>query len=401
MASHAEGQDDVEEQRRLAEGYEFGADGPAVSDKRPIAEIVSKYASHQIYAKKTQDLGAKFSEYRAVKGDGSCGWRAVLFSYFEILLHNDAGKVAQEKSRIQQVYATISSTRSDGTIDDFFEEGILSVLDQMATWLSESNPSTGQRKLLEYFSNEFDAAYSLFALRLLASHHMQSHAEEFQHYLSFEYGDIGSYCGQVVEQMQTEMEQLTLKAAIEVLFRPAGFGLTVVSLYESGGDSVDIRSHIDAVGNSAAHTAHLFFYPTHFDILYERGPLHVLRSEAPDVTDVVNCPHDMSFTFIPEMNDPNDPLSVVSALAFNLQTQDLAQLQSQTLPGAQNNGDAATATASLPDIRQPLPANVINNSDDPRSFARDAVYGAEWQFSPELWHPSQLPRPRQQRRKKG
>ena len=26
MASHAEGQDDVEEQRRLAEGYEFGAD---------------------------------------------------------------------------------------------------------------------------------------------------------------------------------------------------------------------------------------------------------------------------------------------------------------------------------------------------------------------------------------
>ena len=90
---------------------------------------------------------------------------------------------------------------------------------------------------------------------------MQSHAEEFQNYLSFEYGDIGSYCGQVVEQMQTEMEQLTLKATIDVLFRPAGLGLTVVSLYESGGDGVDIRSHIDAAGNSAAQTAHLFFFP--------------------------------------------------------------------------------------------------------------------------------------------
>ena len=67
----------------------------------------------------------------------------------------------------------------------------------------------------------------------------------------------------------------------------------------------------------------------------------------------------MGFTSIPEMNDPNDPLSIVSALAFNLPTQDLAQLQSQTTPSVQNKADTAATTASQPDMRPPVPAEIF------------------------------------------
>ena len=90
----------------------------------------------------------------------------MLFSYLEILLLlNDPAKVAQEKSRMEQLHQEICSTRSEGAVDEFFEDGILAVLDQMATWLSEVHTSASQDKLVEYF-NDFGAAYSLFALRV-------------------------------------------------------------------------------------------------------------------------------------------------------------------------------------------------------------------------------------------
>ena len=67
---------ELEEFQNLSDRYQADLPGPLVSERLPMNVLVTEYAqADPTFVVKTTGLAARHSSYRAVKGDGQCGWR--------------------------------------------------------------------------------------------------------------------------------------------------------------------------------------------------------------------------------------------------------------------------------------------------------------------------------------
>ncbi|KAI4248396.1 MAG: hypothetical protein L6R40_000955 [Gallowayella cf. fulva] len=72
----------------------------------------------------SQALALQFSQYRTVKGDGNCGWRALAFGYFEALLQSgDPSRLLGEVARLTSLNNLLDSVGYERDIyEDFTDE---------------------------------------------------------------------------------------------------------------------------------------------------------------------------------------------------------------------------------------------------------------------------------------
>lgn len=60
--------------------------------------------------------------------------------------------------------------------------------------------------------------------------------------------------------VDTEIDEVTINVLAEILFRPAGFGYTVLMMHTGLGERVDVMKYAEPESNDSG-TARLLFYP--------------------------------------------------------------------------------------------------------------------------------------------
>ncbi|KAI9715211.1 MAG: hypothetical protein M1828_000909 [Chrysothrix sp. TS-e1954] len=300
---------DIEEQQRLAESYQPDLELSNISERIPLLEFASQYEEHARYSVKLQNLVRSHHEYRKVKGDGNCGWRALIFAYFEILDTTcHAEKITSEEVRLKNLVDGLSDETKS-----IFEDPI-DQLHELFVSITKNRGSSRNPSALPNFFNSDDAAHVVYLFRvrpsifiqqehiiapstlwslirlltlfqLLTSLEMRSHQDDYGAYLIDT--TVDAYCASVVEMPDRELEEITLQALTAVLHRPAGFGVTILMLVDSPGTSVDHVSYSEMDTNllgvhgsdvNDSFLTCLLFRPTHYDIVY-RVPPAMVKSE--------------------------------------------------------------------------------------------------------------------------
>ncbi|KAH8762103.1 peptidase C65 Otubain-domain-containing protein [Diaporthe sp. PMI_573] len=240
--------------------------GPLLGDKTTIAAITEQYAkADPIYVDKTIALPQTYSHYRPVKGDGNCGWRAIGFCYFELLIQQGSKELVDgEHLRLTQLnnYLVNSGNYDPDLFVDFVED-TFELLKQISDNIHD--PDTAMAILTTKF-NDMSSINILFHLRLLAGAWLRGNRDQYAAWCE---ADPETYAQTVIEPAQREIEELGVVLLVEVLLKPVGFTLEIAYLDRSQGSQVNTHRFPDGDPNDLGAFIHLLYRPGHYDVLYK------------------------------------------------------------------------------------------------------------------------------------
>jgi ubiquitin thioesterase protein OTUB1 len=217
--------------------------------------------------KRPQALAASYSQYRPIKGDGQCGWRgksgclgmkinlksfiAVVFGYFESLLHQDLAKVASEKARVRSFNDTLVTVGYEFSMVELFVDETMDLFDSVHQAITSGDRS--DRLLLDVFNDENRSNSIVFHFKvclpplkhhtmispdqyqLLTSATMKLNPDQYQPYLE---QPVFDYCQSNVDAFGQEIEQISLQALTDGVIAPAQMSVVVMYLDRSEGHEV-------------------------------------------------------------------------------------------------------------------------------------------------------------------
>jgi ubiquitin thioesterase protein OTUB1 len=268
-------QGDIAAQEAAAREWAPQLEGPLVGNKVPSQVIAEEYRkAGDIYVAKTAALPQTYSHFRKIRGDGNCGWRAIGYGYFEALIDaGDAFRVEREVARMKSFNNYLAKTGNfDMDLLSDMTEATL-VLLQKLTVLVGNATEQAHHLLLATFNEEGAASSIIYHLRLLASAHLKGNPVEYEGFLD---GGVQSYCQNVIEPVDREIDHIGIKLLHEVLLHPAEIALEIAYLDQSPGtNTVVYRWPESATGQDPATLGPLIcllFRPDHYDMLYRAPP---------------------------------------------------------------------------------------------------------------------------------
>lgn len=258
--------DDFAAQEAAARTWEPDVDGPLLGDRTTITAITEQYAkADPVYVDKTIALPQTYSHYRPVKGDGNCGWRAIGFCYFELLIQQGSKELVDgEHLRLTQLnnYLVNSGNYDPDLFVDFVED-TFELLKQISDNIHD--PDTAMAVLTTKF-NDASSMSILFHLRLLAGAWLRGNRDQYAAWCE---ADPETYAQTVIEPAQREIEELGIVLLVEVLLKPVGFTLEIAYLDRSQGSQVNTHRFPDGDPTNLGGFIHLLYRPGHYDILYK------------------------------------------------------------------------------------------------------------------------------------
>ncbi|KAK6330918.1 hypothetical protein TWF718_003114 [Orbilia javanica] len=266
---------------KLSAQYEPDVDGPLVGELQSSKILEAEYAdADTVYVRKTAALSPKYSNYRTIKGDGNCGWRALAFGYFELLLRTgDAKFIESEYDRIESLNKLLDSVgMSEYLYEDFVDE-TKRVLKAISKSPTIDNPYD-DKLLVEEFNNA-DASNAIIThLKLLTSAFMKIYPDAYVPFL-VEHPTIDEYRSAQIEPYGVQIDHLGVKALIDLLFIPAELSVEISYLDRSDSDEVNVHKFEDESAPATAkkredqeqRTLRLLYRPGHYDLIYKNGDL--------------------------------------------------------------------------------------------------------------------------------
>ncbi|PSS03193.1 peptidase C65 Otubain-domain-containing protein [Coniella lustricola] len=258
-------QDDLAAQEAAARTWQPEIEGPRVGDKTPIDAITAEYAkADPVYIAKTMALPQSYTHYRPVKGDGNCGWRAIGFCYFELLIKQGSQEVVQgEQLRLSQLNDYL--VNKGGYDPDMFMDFIESTFELFKD-ISDNihSPETALSILTSTFNGDASMGI-LYHLRLLAASWLKGNRDQYEAWCE---AGIEGYCASMIEPPDREIEELGIVLLVEVLLKPVGFILEIAYLDRSAGTEVNTH-RFPETNDSLGPFVHLLYRPGHYDILYK------------------------------------------------------------------------------------------------------------------------------------
>ncbi|RKF57623.1 hypothetical protein GcC1_188026 [Golovinomyces cichoracearum] len=249
-------------------------EGPLVSQKISSHAITEEYArADPVYVQKTVALPQMYSHYRAILGDGNCGWRAVGFSYFETMLRY------QSKARLEEEITRMSSLNNllmtAGGFEYWLFEDMVSETIGLLRDLSErveTNLLEAEAVLMERFNNADISNSIIYHFRLLASSWLKANPAAYEGFI-LDGSGVEAYSKNYIEPVNIEIEHLIMCLLIDVLLKPIGITVEIVYLDRTPGPHANthIFQQEDASGAPkypGGPVIHLLFRPSHYDILY-------------------------------------------------------------------------------------------------------------------------------------
>ncbi|KAH6630528.1 peptidase C65 Otubain-domain-containing protein [Chaetomium sp. MPI-SDFR-AT-0129] len=269
--------EDIAAQEAAAREYQQHFEGPLIGKKTPSTAIVEEYAkADPIYVQKTMVLPQTYSDYRPVQGDGSCGWRAIGFGYFEALIKTRSkARIDAERQRLESLTPVLENVGGFPSylLQDFVDE-TFSLLQKLADLAN--HPDQAMSALEEVFNTPDVSSCILYHLRMLASSYLKGNQDQYAAFVTTNTG-VEGYCKEVLEHHNVELDHLGLTLLVNVLLRDAGFVLEVAYLDRSPGSEVNTyRFPEEANGRHPSELGpiiHLLFRPDHYDILYIPEPV--------------------------------------------------------------------------------------------------------------------------------
>ncbi|KFA60531.1 hypothetical protein S40285_07578 [Stachybotrys chlorohalonatus IBT 40285] len=275
---------DVEAQQEAAKDYQPVHEGPCVGDKTPSDAVTHEYAkADPVYVEKTIALPQTYSHYRAIRGDGNCGWRAIGFSYYEKLIEvGNQMQIEGEVARLMSLNQMLMTVGGYSYVEDWSDEATGLLRDLAA---NISDPSMAHIILMDRWNDESSAGHIIYYLRLLAATYLKANAETYDPFIPDALG-VAAYCSQSIEPPNREIENLGIVALAEILLKPVNLVLEIAYLDRSAGSQVNCyRFPEEANGQNVGSLGpiiYLLYRPDHYDILYHasapsESPLQVHR----------------------------------------------------------------------------------------------------------------------------
>lgn len=279
--------EELEQFQKLSDQYQADLPGPLIGEKLPMDVLATEYAqADAAFVVKTTGLAASHSAYRAVKGDGQCGWRATVFSYFEILLQSgDPSMVQTEKIRFQTFEDTMRMIGLDYDILVDMFDSTWELYDKVLEAVQSSNPH--ESVVLNFLNDENVSNSIVYHFKMVTSAYMQLHADQYEPFLEM---PIEQYRVARIDPTNQEIDQMGLQALTDAVLRPANFGLVVIYLDRSVVS--EANAHTFAEGEP---TIRLLYRPGHYDIIYKHNqPLQVYLQNHQSTPQYIDDPHGVS-----------------------------------------------------------------------------------------------------------
>ena len=155
----SQNQDDLILKQQEEIQQNIAASSDLVSDKLPLKVLEEEFSNDEVYKSKIAKLSEKYSEFRRIRPDGNCFFRAVGFRLFEWLLEAEAEfekvKGSLEPSKDQMVKLGMP----EFTVEDFYDN-----------FMDTFNSLSGEQKtnladLLKTFNDEGTSNYLVVFLR--------------------------------------------------------------------------------------------------------------------------------------------------------------------------------------------------------------------------------------------
>lgn len=202
---------------------------------------------------------------------------AIGFSYFEKLIDSaDQGKVEGEVARIMSLNHKLSTVGGYTYFEDWADE-MTGLLRELA--LNLETPDVAHALLLQRWNDASVEGGLIYYLRLLAATYLKANESTYNPFVPGGQ-DIVSYCSQVIELPNREIEHLGIAALVNVLLTPVDLVLEIAYLDRSPGSQVNHHRFTDDTGaketSLASPTIYLLFRPEHYDILYRTPENDVL-----------------------------------------------------------------------------------------------------------------------------
>lgn len=270
---------DMDAQEALARDFQPALEGPLVGEKKSSLAITEEYAkADPIYVAKTSALPQRYSHYRPILGDGNCGWRAAVFSYFETLIRlRNKAQLEEEIARIKSLNNLLKTAGgfAEWVFEDMAEE-VTNLLRDLANLIPQSIPRA-EAALRERFNDKAVSDSIVYYLRLLASSWLKANPASYEGFIPNGAG-VEKYSQEWIEPPNMEIDHLGMTLLIDALLKPMGWAVEIVYLDRSEGSQANchIFQQEDANGvptNPAGPMIHLLYRPSHYDILYkDHGP---------------------------------------------------------------------------------------------------------------------------------
>lgn len=255
---------ELEHFQNLSDRYQADLPGPLIGERLSMDVLVTEYAqADPTFVVKTTGLAATHGAYRAVKGDGQCGWRATVFSYFEILLNSgDIDLVQSEKIRFDTFQDTMKMVGIDYDI-------IIDMFDY--TWeLFDSITKAIQNNIwddsviLEFMNDQVKSDSIVYHFKMVTSAFMQLREDEYQPFLEM---SVAEYRVARIDPTNQEIDQIGLQVLTDAVINAAGFALEVLYLDRSMGEEVTPHQFVQLADGKP--TIRLLYRPGHYDIIYK------------------------------------------------------------------------------------------------------------------------------------
>ncbi|KAF2720344.1 cysteine proteinase [Polychaeton citri CBS 116435] len=259
--------EDMEEMQRLSNKWEPETTGPLISQRSPATAIVAEYASAgETFQQKTAWLAQKYPNYRTVRGDGRCGWRAIAFGYFEGLIQSaDATKFLEEETRLRSLNNVLNAAGFDQYLYEDFADEVFDLIRRLGTALAANN---AEQTLEEALNDDNVSMCIITHLRSLTKAWMVTNPNDYEAFC--EGHTIDQYADDNIMPVTSEIDHVGMSALNSVLLAPAGIGLEVSYLDQSVGTEVNVHSfERDGSGVPTIHVVRLLYRPGHYDILYK------------------------------------------------------------------------------------------------------------------------------------
>ncbi|ERF69927.1 hypothetical protein EPUS_05471 [Endocarpon pusillum Z07020] len=284
---------DMEAFQRLSDTYQPDVQGPLVRDKLPIQTLINEFNNADpAYVTKTVALASSYSQYRPIKGDGQCGWRAVVFGYFECLSSQDVVKIASEQARLRSFNETIVAVGHEATMVECFIDETMKLFDSLRQTIQSGGES--DQLLLDVFNDGNRSNSIVFHFKvcdpllgkkvvvvsngqqLLTSTTMKMNPDRYQEYLVEQ--PLYEYCASNVDAYEREIEQISLQALTDGVIAPANMNVIVMYLDRSKGNEVTQHQLVGKAGPDWPAIT-LLYRPGHYDMIYKSAPIRAHRVE--------------------------------------------------------------------------------------------------------------------------
>ncbi|KAH9889112.1 peptidase C65 Otubain-domain-containing protein [Xylariomycetidae sp. FL2044] len=374
-------QTDLAQQEAAARDYKPQLEGAMVGEKMPSHVITEEYAqADPIYVAKTMALPQTFSHYRPIQGDGNCGWRAIVFAYFEALLKlQDMQKIEDEKIRLTNLN-DLNNVLTEDELEmiEPFRDEVAELFNQVLAAVSAGQDPVCL--LMDKFNDINTSPAILYYFRLLTASELQRFPER---YVGFIPDGVSCFIDTVVKVVDKEIEHMCIEPLCDLLLREKGIGIGLEIAYLDRSEGSEVNRHLFPGSTNGQDPMYLLYRPGHYDILYRDN---VYRPPQPVPTDPVSLQiHRVtSFTHHHEIQSVGPTLQNFATMDMST----LTMIPPFEAPGLSPLASPLAGSSPMTDPYAPSPQSPWIPQQFPETTPQQALPPARQQPSPPQQQPA-------------